>query len=281
MAQSREGTKLKFCLLTSVGGRKHQEDSVCYGSPHLGWKVIQKDYDVVSSETSIGNWFFIGVADGMGGLEAGDRISKYLCELLQGEVTNLSEFGEKEIKETLKRLQKKLVTDIWEGKVDFEDAGTTLAGLLITPRFYIAFNVGDSRIYKVEGETVEQLSKDHSQAAILMKTHGLTWKEAKRFRNFLYFGFGDVFENSDKVWEHFEPHIVLGELKKGQKFVLCTDGFWDTLVDLGEKECDKENYRCLEEKVLKELSCENLEEVYKRWEEVYKDNVTIGIVEVG
>ena len=172
-----------------------------------------------------------------------------------------------------------MVEQIEKGMVDFEDAGTTLAGLLFTERSYIAFNVGDSRIYKIENGKVERLSIDHSQAAALMRKENLPWEEVKHLRNFLYFGFGDVFETSERVWEKLTPHVEEGELKEGQRFIVCTDGFWDVLTDLGEEKYG-ENFSQFEEEILKELTCERLEEIYSRFKGFYRDNVTIGVVEV-
>jgi len=269
---------LKGCLLTSVGGRKHQEDTICYAHPE-GGEVIQENYLVKSFEYPLKGWFFIGVADGMGGLKAGDLISKHLCNLLVQELKKTSSFNSENIKKLLKGLQKALVEQIEKGMVDFEDAGTTLAGLLFTERSYIAFNVGDSRIYKIENGKVERLSIDHSQAAALMRKEKLPWEEVKHLRNFLYFGFGDVFETSERVWEKLTPHVEEGELKEGQRFIVCTDGFWDVLTDLGEEKYG-ENFSQFEEEILKELTCERLEEIYSRFKGFYRDNVTIGVVEV-
>ena len=96
--------------------------------------------------------------------------------------------------------------------------GTTLSALLVLGEFAVTAQVGDSRIYKVNGETVEQLTEDHTLIAWQLKQGLITPQEAKKspHRNVITRAVG----NRDYV----QVDTGLVKLRPADKFLLCSDG---------------------------------------------------------
>jgi len=96
--------------------------------------------------------------------------------------------------------------------------GTTLSALLVLGEFAVTAQVGDSRIYKVNADTVEQLTEDHTLIAWQLKQGLITPQEAKKspHRNVITRAVG----NRDYV----QVDTGLVKLKPGDKFLLCSDG---------------------------------------------------------
>ena len=109
----------------------------------------------------------------------------------------------------------------------FHNMSTTLAGIAISSRSFLAFNVGDSRVYQLSGDRLKQISIDHTKAADLVKAGCLT--DARyapaRFRNtvtrYLGGGGGECY-----------PTVVQGEVTTAQGcFLLCSDGIYKFVAD--------------------------------------------------
>ena len=96
--------------------------------------------------------------------------------------------------------------------------GTTLTALLVSGSFGVIAQVGDSRIYRVRGGTVRQLTEDHTLVAWQVKQGILTEQEALRspHKNVITRAVG----NRDYV----EVDTLLVDLQAGDRYVLCSDG---------------------------------------------------------
>jgi protein phosphatase len=96
--------------------------------------------------------------------------------------------------------------------------GTTLSALLILGEYAVTAQVGDSRIYKIQGEGVEQLTEDHTLIAWQLKQGLITPQEAKKspHRNVITRAVG----NRDYV----QVDTGLVKLSSGIRFLLCSDG---------------------------------------------------------
>ena len=103
--------------------------------------------------------------------------------------------------------------------------GTTVSALLVLGDFAITAQVGDSRIYRARGNTVEQLTEDHTLIAWQIKQGLITPQEAQRspHRNVITRAVG----NRDYV----QVDTGLVELHKGDRFLLCSDGLHGYLKD--------------------------------------------------
>jgi protein phosphatase len=104
--------------------------------------------------------------------------------------------------------------------------GTTIAAVRVTGRQYEAAWVGDSRIYRWDGE-LQRLSHDHSIVEALVEAGELTEQQARIHpqRSLLTQALG--------ITSPDQLHIGLarGELGAGARLLLCTDGLTDEVDD--------------------------------------------------
>ncbi len=172
------------------------------------------------------------VADGMGGHAAGEVASQEAVETVYGmvkrgiaEVSELVDPLAEEDAQTACRLMESAVqgatymvfsmAELDRGK---SGMGTTISALLILGDYAITAQVGDSRIYRIQGETVEQLTEDHTLIAWQLKQGLITPQEAKRspHRNVITRAVGNR--------EYVQVDTGLVPLSPGDRLLLCSDG---------------------------------------------------------
>lgn len=108
----------------------------------------------------------------------------------------------------------------------FRGMGTTCSVLVLLPRGALIGHVGDSRIYRIRGSRIEQLSRDHSLAWEIAAAAGPTSDE----------GSAAVPKNiiTRSMGPHDEVEIDLEgpfPIELGDRFVLCSDGLSGSLRD--------------------------------------------------
>ncbi|MGH3362532.1 MAG: PP2C family protein-serine/threonine phosphatase [Nocardioides sp.] len=173
------------------------------------------------------------VADGMGGHEGGDVASAIVVE----EFARLADAydprgGAEVVAGTLRECQLRIADygrqQMADGNHTWYAGTTAVVALLVEddegPKWLLA-NVGDSRIYRFVGDTLEQVSVDHSVVQEMVESGAIT---------------------SDDVATHPERHVVtralggpepveadyfLLPLPAAERLVLCSDGVNGMLRD--------------------------------------------------
>ena len=185
----------------------------------------------------------IAVADGMGGHAAGEVASRIAVEVLQSLTPALvsAEIDEDSAEDLLMHslhsidVEISLVTD---EDIEKRGMGTTLTALLIRDKYISLLHVGDSRCYRLRGNTLEQLSNDHTVIQELLDQGAISEVEAIEHpqRSMLtqaLRGDGDV-----------TPVLQMYEIKKGDRYLLCSDGLSGVLTEkeikIGLKKSDKD-----------------------------------------
>jgi protein phosphatase len=166
------------------------------------------------------------VADGMGGHAAGDQASA----LAVAEFAKLA--GARITRSDVLATIDGANTAILDGvRADESRAGmgTTLAGLALIADggqdLWLAFNVGDSRIYRLAGSELERISTDHSQVQALVDAGQIT-EEQRRGHPL-----GNVVT---RVLGMDPPPVVDCWLLwpvAGERFLLCSDGLTGEIPD--------------------------------------------------
>ena len=186
----------------------------------------------------------IAVADGMGGHAAGEVASRIAVEVLKSLTPALisSEIDEDSVEDLLMHslhsidAEISLVTD---EEIEKRGMGTTLTALLIREKYISLLHVGDSRCYRLRGNTLEQLSNDHTVIQELLDQGAISEAEAADHtqRSMLtqaLRGDGDV-----------TPVLQMYEIKKGDRYLLCSDGLSGVLTEkeikIGLKKSDKDD----------------------------------------
>jgi protein phosphatase len=112
-----------------------------------------------------------------------------------------------QLNDAVVQVQREMLTD---------HIGTTMVSLYFSGRYVYVCNIGDSRAYRLRDGEFLQLSVDHVE-----KYPGRDVKKAPLTQ---YLGFG-----SDEI--QLEPYIAKGELKRGDMYLLCSDGLTDMLTN--------------------------------------------------
>jgi serine/threonine protein phosphatase PrpC len=186
---------------------------------HVG-KVRSNNEDNFLVATPLGVW---AVADGMGGLAAGDVASGVVVEELKAisvpsSAAELLESCEQRIVDANCRLRK--LSDERGALL-----GTTVAVLLIFETHYAGVWSGDSRIYRIRRRRIEQISVDHSEVQELVAAGRITAEEARAWPR------RNVITRAIGVSDHPELDIKGGVLEPGDIFVICSDGLTNHVRD--------------------------------------------------
>ncbi len=171
--------------------------------------------------------FFI-VADGMGGQSAGEKASALATEIIPHRLEQTIDFEKASPDEIIKRLDEAVAFANGEimalSSLDSEylNMGTTLAVMLVAAGKLFIGGIGDSRVYRLRGEKLEQITKDHSLTQALLDAGTITAEEAKthRYKNVLYRYLG-----TKEGGTGTEAKIL--EAQSGDRFMLCSDGVTD------------------------------------------------------
>ena len=186
----------------------------------------------------------IAVADGMGGHAAGEVASRIAVEVLHSLIPTLvaTDIDEDSVEDLLMHSLHSIDSEIsvvTGEEIEKRGMGTTLTALLIRDKYISLLHVGDSRCYRLRGNTLEQLSNDHTVIQELLDQGAISPAEAVEHpqRSMLtqaLRGDGDV-----------TPVLQMYEVKKGDRYLLCSDGLSGVLTDkeikIGLKKSDKDD----------------------------------------
>jgi serine/threonine protein phosphatase PrpC len=185
----------------------------------------------------------IAVADGMGGHAAGEVASRIAVQVLQKLAPTLAatDIDEDSVEDLLMHSLHSIdaeIATVADEEIEKRGMGTTLTALLIRDNRIALLHVGDSRCYRLRGNTLEQLSNDHTVIQELLDQGAISQAEAAEHpqRSMLtqaLRGDGDV-----------TPVLQMFEVKKGDRYLLCSDGLSGVLTDkeikVGLKKSDKD-----------------------------------------
>jgi serine/threonine protein phosphatase PrpC len=179
------------------------------------------------------------VADGMGGHAAGEVASREAVDTLYGMVKRgigglhelVEPLVENDARAACRLLESAVqaatyfVYSIAEIDRDKSGMGTTISALLVLGDFAVTAQVGDSRIYRVQDDTVEQLTEDHTLIAWQLKQGLITPQEAERspHRNVITRAVGNR--------EYVQVDTRRIPLAPASRFLLCSDGLHGYLRD--------------------------------------------------
>ncbi len=176
------------------------------------------------------------VCDGMGGANGGNVASKvaaetFIAELDEYEQAHPSFFGESEedIVDCLSAgvtAANRAVYKLAVAEASLAGMGTTLVACIVSGEKGYIVNVGDSRLYLIEGGEIEQVTHDHSRVQEMVDDGTLTPEEAKHHM------FRHVITRAVGTHKTVDADLFVCEMKPGTYAVLCSDG----LTDLVEPE---------------------------------------------
>ena len=169
-----------------------------------------------------GNLF--AVADGMGGHEAGEVASRICVETLAA--------GVKEVQDdlTAEDLQHLMVrADEAIREASGARAGTTLAGVAIVREhqglYWMVFNVGDSRVYRLSEDEFSQVSVDHSEVQEMVDRGYISQAEAQHHPR------RHVITRALGTGEAPDADFWMLPVHDGDRLMICSDGLTTEVED--------------------------------------------------
>ncbi len=166
------------------------------------------------------------VADGMGAHAVGELASKMACDLIPHNYMKTRTGTTSEAIVKTFREVSALIHSRATANRDFQGMGTTCSALLLLPEGALIAHVGDSRVYRVRGQRIDQLSFDHSLVWELVRRNHLTSEQAR------------VSVPKNVITRSLGPEVeievdVEGPLavELGDVFLLCSDGLSGPVED--------------------------------------------------
>lgn len=220
------------------------------------------------NEDSIGSDVDIGVAvlaDGMGGYKAGEVASAIAVNMLlhdirgglkdiePGELDNESGYSQESrlVKAAMERANETIFQTA-QSQPQCRGMGTTVVITAFYDNRLTVAHVGDSRLYRLRGDHLEQVTSDHSLLQELVDKGFYTTEEAKRSLN------KNLVTRALGIDLHVNPDVQEDFVKPGDIYLLCSDGLSDEVDDAHIHETIKRHEDSIEEaaKTLVELANE-------------------------
>ena len=153
---------MKAFALTDVGQRRKINQDCVYAS--------------VEPVGNLPNLFI--VADGMGGHKAGDFASRFAVNAVRESIGASQETNPiKLIRDAIELANRGILRESDEHE-EMRGMGTTIVVITIIERYAYTANVGDSRLYLL-GDTLNQITKDHSLVEEMVRLGEITEAEAR------------------------------------------------------------------------------------------------------
>jgi len=167
------------------------------------------------------------VADGVGGLAAGEVASQTAVTVMADEYFSpRAPFGvEAALRLAAEAANRRVYALAQTPSPELNGMQTTLTALVVAGRQAYIAHAGDTRIYRLRGGTLTQLTADHSEAAELLRLRLITPAQAANHprRSVLTRTFG----GSLQLRPDFGRHAV----DDGDVYLLCSDGLWGEVPD--------------------------------------------------
>ncbi len=202
---------------------------------HIGARDNQEDFFAVSDlndkKKVDENGVWAVIADGMGGLDIGEKASKVAVKVFMREEEVFD--ASKPLPKRLKLAAQVANTAVYDCAFNEQgeiDLGTTLIAAVIKDEKLFWVSVGDSRIYLFREGVLKQLNRDHVYKYHLMKDveNGIiTKKEADNHPERAYLTSHMGLPELPELDQNLEPLL----LKAGDRILLCSDGLSNTLSD--------------------------------------------------
>ncbi len=191
----------------------------------VGRKRLVNQDTVYISDTPIGvlpNLYI--VADGMGGEKAGDYASKSLIGYMLTYIEHTIKMPVTAIQGAIEYANANLFAE-GSKNPNLSGMGTTVVAASIIDNTLHVFNVGDSRCYVLDENSISQITKDHSLVEMLVSKGEIT-RESAEYK-----------ENKSKITRAVgaEERVLIDSFEvdlAGNEYVLlCSDGLTNMVDD--------------------------------------------------
>jgi protein phosphatase len=197
--------------------------------------VRSHNEDSIAVDASKG---LVVLADGMGGYNAGEVASGMATSLISDGLqetwvpADVARMGRDEAKAASERMLREqigransAIFTTSQNNPECAGMGTTLVVCLFHDNFMTVAHIGDSRLYRLRGESMEQVTRDHSLLQEQLDSGLITPEEAKLSQN------KNLVTRALGIDPTVEPEIHVYETQKDDTNLRCSDGVSDMVVD--------------------------------------------------
>lgn len=203
--------------------KKKSTSAIKFGAAtHVG-RVRTGNEDAFIAEPQV-----LGVADGMGGHQAGEVASAIAVQALRDRLGQGASTVEAAVSAVVDA--NAAIYSNAHNNVEQRGMGTTLTALVVLNddepgRKFVLINVGDSRTYLLRGGRLRRITEDHSYVQELVSSGHISEVEARTHprRNIVTRALG--IESTVRVDTWVLPFV------KGDRYLLCSDGLVDEVDD--------------------------------------------------
>lgn len=224
-----------FGKKSNTAAEEHTSDTAAPG--HLKAVVVSDLGNIRTNNEDMGLFFKIAdenllrekgymliVADGMGGHQAGEVASRMATDIISHEYFKQHGAVEKNLAKVL-TLANKTIFEKASTSDTHKGMGTTCTVLVVIDKTVYYAHVGDSRAYIQKGNSIMQITSDHTYVQELVNNGDITAEEAATHpkRNILTNAMGtkpDMRIDTGKCEQLLEEH---------DRLLLCSDGLYDYL----------------------------------------------------
>ncbi len=164
------------------------------------------------------------VADGMGGHAVGELASKMAADLIPHTYLKYAGLGPTQAITRAFAEANVRIHERGQQNPEFEGTGTTSTALILRPDGAWIGHVGDSRVYRVRGDRIEQLSFDHSFQWELARRQRVHPDQINVPHNVIVRSLGP---ESEVEIDIEGPHPIM----PGDIYLLCSDGLSNQVHD--------------------------------------------------
>ena len=198
----------------------------CFSRTDVGRKrSMNQDY-IFATEAPRGNLpNLLIVADGMGGHNAGDYASRYTVESMLEYLDSAKDTHPVPLLQKAIHTANEKVVRKGESDPALSGMGTTVVAAVISDDILYTANVGDSRLYLIDQDHIEQITHDHSLVEEMIRMGQLKREEARTHPD------RNVITRAVGVSLPVKVDFFDVNLEKGDIILLCSDGLTTMLED--------------------------------------------------
>lgn len=174
------------------------------------------------------------LADGMGGYNAGEVASGIAVELIRTELKaalegrkpeELNGQGAEQLIVEKTGRANNAIYEAAQSQPQFSGMGTTLVVAVWCDNRVSVGHVGDSRLYRLRGEVLEQITRDHSLLQEQIDSGMITREQARHSQN------KNLVTRAVGIDPEVETEVHTYPVQPGDMFLLCSDGLSDMVTD--------------------------------------------------
>jgi protein phosphatase len=198
-------------------------------------KVRSHNEDSVTYKASTG---LVVLADGMGGYNAGEVASGIAVSVLATEVSHYLESVKAEEKDAfsgednavvaLRENVQKANASIFhasQSQPQYAGMGTTIVTALFYDNRVAVAHVGDSRMYRLRGDSFESITRDHSLLQEQIDSGMISVADARTSKN------KNLVTRAVGIDAEVEAELHVYDVQIGDLYLLCSDGLNDMVPD--------------------------------------------------